>query len=59
MTHHRSKFVIEPRKLRSGVRYILREKSYLGLSAPDAVRDLSVHSSMEEADRALSDSLAS
>jgi hypothetical protein len=59
MTHHRSKFVIEPRNLRSGVRYILREKRYSGLPAADSVHDLSVHSSMEEADRALSDLLAS
>lgn len=55
MAHCRSKFVIEPRNLRNGVRYILREKCYSSLPAAYSVRDVSVHSSLEEADRALSD----
>ena len=47
-----SRFTIEKRQLKDGLKYILREKKYSTLSAPDSVHDRSVHSSFSQGEAA-------
>jgi hypothetical protein len=43
-----SRFTLEKRMLRNGIKYILREKKYSDIGMLNSIHDLSVHSSSLE-----------
>lgn len=50
-----SLFTIEKRKLKIGLKYVLREKRYGGLSAPCSIHDINVYNSLSEAESVLTE----
>lgn len=50
-----SKFAVHARKLKAGLRYVTREYVYTNVGAPGSTHDISVHTSLAEAESAVAE----